>query len=55
MINTFKNRLDKDWEHQASPLADRQKIITGDYVGDPYPIPNLVQIRSQACGHIGEI
>ena len=26
-------------------VTDRQKIVTGDWVGDPTPVPNLVQIR----------
>ena len=27
------------------PLTDRQKIATGDYVCEPYSVPNLAHIR----------
>jgi len=33
---------------------DHRKICTGDYVGDPYPIPNLVQIRPRGGRLVGK-
>jgi len=33
------------------PLTDRQKFVTGDYVGDPYiAVPNLVYVRPREGG-----
>ena len=38
------------------PSTDRQKIVTGDYVGDPTAMLNLVQIRPRGTsGQMGEI
>ena len=32
------------------PLTDRQKFVTGDYVGDRYNFANLVHIRPRGEG-----
>jgi len=39
-----------------TPQPITEKFVTGDYVGDPYGVPNKVHIRPRgASGHMGEI
>jgi len=39
-----------------TPWPITKKFVAGDYVGDPYPVPNLVQIRRRgASGQMDEI
>jgi len=31
---------------ESTPSTDHQKLVTGDFIGNPTPLPNLMQIRS---------
>ena len=35
---------------ESTPSTDHQKLVTGDFIGNPTPLPNLMQIRSRGGG-----
>jgi len=38
---------------ESTPSTDHQKLVTGDFIGNPTPLPNLMQIRSRG-GLVGK-